>query len=604
MMKSFGAACLSAALAATPAGAQENDEARKAELARQAAARFAAEQTAVPRQSPVGGANQGPQVELTLEEAVKRGLEQNLDIAVERLNPQTFDLSLASIKSVYSPTVTSTFGRRDRYQLPNNTLTGGTRVQNDTLTYNAGATQSLPWWGSSYSLTFNNSRTATTSSNSNFNPNFTTAFQANYTQPLLRGFKIDNTRQQIETTIISRDISEIQLRGTTIATAASIRNAYWDLVFAGGAVDVARRALSLAEKLVEDNKVRVEVGAMAPIDIVQAESEAATRRQTVVQAEATYRTAELALKRLIVSGTEDPLWRSSIVAVDRPAFEAIPLDVEGAVRGALDKRTDIQQAKKTLQSNDVSLKYLKNQKLPAVDLSANYTLQGIGGNQAIRANPRQADSPIIGINEGNYFDALRLVGNADFPDWNVQLNVSYPIGQSSADAQYARAQVQLNQARAELKALELQVATEVTNAALTVEGNLQRVQAAAAARELAVKRLEAEQSKFEVGMTTNFFVVQAQRDVADAANVELRAQLDYRKSLVDFERVQETGARGTVTAVSGGGGGGTGSGAARPTGGGGGTTGGGATSGAPGGGGGGSGAPGGGGGPPGGGGGL
>jgi outer membrane protein TolC len=141
-----------------------------------------------------------------------------------------------------------------------------------------------------------------------------------------------------------------------------------------------------------------------------------------------------------------------------------------------------------------------------------------------------------------------MLRNLDYPSWNLQVNVSYNLFGSQADAQYARARVQRNQSQARLRALELQVATEVTNAALNVQSNLKRVEAAVAARELAEKRLEAEQSKFEVGMTTNFFVVQAQRDLRDAQNAELRALADYRKSLVVFERVQE--------APGGGGGGG------------------------------------------------
>jgi outer membrane protein TolC len=156
---------------------------------------------------------------------------------------------------------------------------------------------------------------------------------------------------------------------------------------------------------------------------------------------------------------------------------------------------------------------------------------------------------------GGYSDALRLLTNRDYPNWNLQFNISYSMFGSAADAQYARARLQKNQAQARLRAQELTVATEVTNAALSVQSNLKRVEAAIAARELAERRLEAEQSKFEVGMTTNFFVVQAQRDLRDAQNSELRALADYRKSLVTFERVQEAPGGGGGGNFGGGGGG-------------------------------------------------
>jgi len=204
-------------------------------------------------------------------------------------------------------------------------------------------------------------------------------------------------------------------------------------------------------------------------------------------------------------------------------------------------------ARRNLSSSDITIRFYKDQTLPALDVTASYGAQGIGGTQFIRTGSG-LNSQITGSIPGGYTDALRLLTNRDFPTWNVQANLTYNIGSSTADAQLARSRLQKNQALARLRALELQVATEVTNAALSVQSNLKRVEAAVAARELAEKRLEAEQSKFEVGMTTNFFVVQAQRDLRDAQNSELRALADYRKSLVTFERVQE--------APGGGGGGG------------------------------------------------
>jgi outer membrane protein TolC len=356
-------------------------------------------------------------------------------------------------------------------------------------------------------------------------------------------------------TAISRDISDLQLRGTVATTLASVRNAYWELVFALQAVEVANGSLELALKLVEDNRARVEVGTMAPLDVVQAEAEVATRRQVVAQAEATWRTAELSLKRLIVNGTDDPLWRASLNPTDRPTFAPEPLDVEGAVRTALDARTDLNQARRTVESNDVTMRLMRNNTLPAVDLTANYGAAGLGGTQFIRQGSGLG-STVIGTIPGGYADAWRTLTGRDYPTWNLQLNVSYPIGASAADAQYARARVQVNQAAAQLRALELQVATEVTNAALQVENGLKRYEAAAAARTLAETRLQAEQSRFDVGLSTNFFVVQAQRDLATAQNSELRALLDYRRALVDYQRVQESPAQrgAAITTVNAGGG--------------------------------------------------
>ena len=547
-------ACFGAGFGAAPALAQETEAARLADLARNAARQFeatraAADQTrqTIPITAP------GPHIELTLDEATARALERNLDIAVERLNPTIQDYNRERLLAAYRPTATSLYGHRAVVQPPTSQLNGGTIVQNDTSTFNAGIAQALPWTGGNVAVAFNNNKQVTSNLFANFNPTFNANLNASITQPLLRDFMIDGTRMQLQVTAINHDISEIQLRGTLAQTVANVRNAYWELVFAGQAVDVAKGSLDLADNLVADNKARVEVGTMAPLDVVQSEAEAATRRQALAQAEAAMATAELALKRVIVSGTDDPVWRATITPVDRPEFRAEPLDVEAAVRRALQARTDLAQARKTLDSNDVTMKFLHNQTLPAVDLVGNYGAQGLGGTQFIRGG--LGSSEVLRTVPGGYGDAWRTLTGRDYPTWNVQVAVTYPIGGSSADAIYARSRVVRSQTAAQLRALELQVATDVTNAALQVESSLKSYEAANVARSLAETRLSAEQSRFEVGLSTNFFVVQAQRDLATAQNSELRALLNYRRSLVEYGRAQEApatrGGSGITTVTAG-----------------------------------------------------
>src|SRR5438093_8195257 len=163
---------------------------------------------------------------------------------------------------------------------------------------------------------------------------FDTNWSALYTQPLMREFKTDSTRQQLEVTKINRDISDVQVRATITNTLSNVRNAYWDYVFAKQSVEVAQQSVALAERLVQDNQTRVQVGTMAPIDVVQAQAQAATQRGNLVAAQASMRTMELALKRLLVAGTQDPLWSTTIDPVDRPDFRAEAIDVDAAVRRA------------------------------------------------------------------------------------------------------------------------------------------------------------------------------------------------------------------------------------------------------------------------------
>jgi len=543
---------LVACLAAAPAFAQHpDDRARTDAIAREAArqfteARLAADQTRPTAPPPAPGTT----VNLTLDDAVARSLERNLDIAVERLNPRTFDFSIAALDANYRPNFNTTVGTRSATTFTTSQTAGGAVLTTETMTGNTGLSQNIKWGGGSFAVGFNNNRIENSNLFATRNPTLNSNLTASYVQPILRGFRIDGVRSQLLITHLNQEISEINLRGTITTTLASVRNAYWDLVYAIQAVEVAERSLALATKLVEDNRSRVEVVTMAPIDIVQAQAEEATRRQTLAQARATHRTAELVLKRLIVSGTEDPLWTGSLNPVDRPSFTPAVLDVETAVKRALDARTDLLQSRRTLEANNVTLRNLVDQQLPALDLTATYGLAGIGGTEFVRSGG--LGSPITGQINSGYINALNTMFDRAAPTWNLAVTFSYPIGTSAADASAARARLQQQQTLAQSKQLELQIATEVTNAALQVQATMERYQAATVARELADKRLEAEQSKFEVGMSTNFFVVQAQRDLADAQNAELRALLDYRKSLVDFERVQEAPAtRGTgVNAIN------------------------------------------------------
>ena len=561
--RSFLSVMVLIALAAGPVAAQAPaaDRARLDAIAREAARRFAATREAtsaagaLAQTRPVAPPPEpGRQVDLTLADAVQRALERNLDISVERLNPQAFDFAVAALEANYRPTFASNVGVRSQSTFPRTQTAGADMLVTATMTGNTGLTQNVKWGGGSYAVGFNNNRQSQSDAFATRNPALNTALSATYVQPLLRSFRIDANRAQLRITALNQEISEIALRGTIVRTLANVRNAYWDLVYAIQAADVAERSLSLATKLVEDNQARVEIGTLAPLDIVQAQAEEATRRQTVVQSSATRRTSELALKRLIVNGTEDPYWTAALNPVDVPTFATEPLDVAAAVKRALENRTDLQQSQRQLKANDVSLKSLIDQQLPALDLTASYGVAGIGGPQFIRQTGQLGGAILQTIPSG-YFDALRILGNQTAPTWNFAVSFSYPIGTSPAEANVARANLQQQQTIAQSRQLELQIATDVTNAALQVDSSRERVQAASAARDFAERRLDAEQSRFEVGLSTNFFVVQAQRDLRDAQNAELRALLDYRRAQVEFERVQEvpTGNGSFVTTINGGG---------------------------------------------------
>ncbi|MCC7418078.1 MAG: TolC family protein [Acidobacteria bacterium] len=534
------AAC---ALATAGASAQAPSDAHIQALIAEATANLASGDAAAQAPpSAMQSTDTRPVVSLTLDEAVKAALDHNLDISVQRLNPQLSDIQVASARAAYRPSLTSLLSSTSDTNASTSTISGasaGAAVTTTRNTFNGGISQNIPWFGGTVNVQLNNQRQTTTNLTALINPVFNSTWTGQYSQPLFRNFLIDASRQQLQIARINRGISDVQLRASITNTLSNVRNAYWDLVFATQAVEVARQSLDLATKLVSDNQTRVEIGTMAPIDVVQARAEQATRRQGLVAAESTRRTTELTLKRLIVGGTTDPLWNASIAPTDRPDFNPQPVDVEAAVRRALSERTDLEIARKNIQANDVTMKYLVNQTRPDADLVLSYGYSGTGGTR-LDTIGNGVNRTVIGSTPGGYADALASLFRRNLPRWVVQMNISYPIGMSTQSAAAARARVQLNQVQAQIKQIELQVATDVTNAAVQVQNAAEAVQAAQASRELSEQRLEAEQSKFEVGMSTNYFVVQAQRDLADARNAELRATLNYRKALVELERLQQT----------------------------------------------------------------
>jgi outer membrane protein TolC len=219
-----------------------------------------------------------------------------------------------------------------------------------------------------------------------------------------------------------------------------------------------------------------------------------------------------------------------------------------ATQQALSNRTDVLQARKNLEANDITLDLLSNQTLPQADLIARYQASGVGGTR-FETTGNSVNRIVTAVIPGGYLDALDTLFRQKLPTWSFQVNFSYPLGTSAADAAIARARIQQSQIEVQLRQLELQVTSDISNAAVQVQNTAERVQAALAARDLAQQQLDAENSKFGVGMSTNYQVVLAQRDLATAQNAELQAILAYRRAVVEFERVQQTGNGGNITVI-------------------------------------------------------
>jgi outer membrane protein TolC len=496
----------------------------------------------------------GAEQRLSITDAVELAIEQNADLEVVRITPQIQDENVALARAGWAPAFTTLFQGDNRNSPPNSFLSGGqTKVTNNQAQYNFGFGSNLPWHGSSYRVGWDNYRSTTNNQFANFSPQTGSTLNFNFTQPLLRNFGIDQTRQQLQVSTKNREISDVQVREAVATTTRSVKNAYWDLVFSLNSLEVQRLSLDLAQRSLKENRARVEIGTMAPIDIVQAEAEVAQREEAVIVAEAAIARAEDALRALIYGQHAAEQWDARLVPTDAAAFTPVAVDLQAATTAALDTRTDIQEAQKTLEANDVTIRYLRNQILPDLTAAVDYGATGIGGSQFIRGDG--FPGPVIGTLDRPFADVLKNVVGADFPSWTFTMQLSYPLGRSSQDVNLARARLQNQQAVKQLDSSRIRVATEVREAARMVTTNAKRVDATRSSRALAEKRLEAEEKKFQAGMTTNFFVLQAQRDLNQARNNELQALIDYLKSVVNYETAQVAPLQGgaNVNSLSAGG---------------------------------------------------
>lgn len=497
---------------------------------------------------PPAPASNVPTRPLTIDEAVRLALEQNLGIQVERLNPELQQLAITQARTAWVPILSGGFSARNQNTPPNSFLSGAAnKISQNNVGGNVQLEQLLPF-GTSYVVTYDTSRATTNSVFSAFNPQLSGDLTASVVQPLLRGFSIDAFRLQLQTAQKNREIADVALQETVATTIRTVKNAYWDYKYALASLDVARQSLALAQESLRNTRSRVEIGTLAPIDVVEAESEVAQRVQAVILAEAAIGQSEDTLRSLIFDPKASPdLWNQRLEPSDPVPFQVQKPDVNAAVLRALRERTDLVQSRKALERTGYNERYFRNQTLPDLNLRLDYNSTAVAGKQAI-TDP-DADTfppPVIGSIVRPYGDLLRDVFGSAFPTWTFSVNVSYPIGTSSADASLARTRLEQQQEMTGLRNLELVVTTQVRNAARQLVANSERVDATRAARVLAERRLEAEEKKFAAGMSTSFLVFQAQRDLSEARNNELRALLDYTQSQVDFETVQ-------VAPVSGGG---------------------------------------------------
>lgn len=475
----------------------------------------------------------------SLEDCIIGAMRNNLRVAIEVLNPDIADFAVTRANEKYLPTLSFGYNNRETNTASYSWIDAADQVRSAYNDYNVSLNQVIPT-GGTFSVSLSSYKNDTNRSFQTINPRYGSTLAFDFTQPLLRNFGFKVNRREIIIANNNREISENQFHETLLNTIYNVEEAYWSLVYSIEDLNVKRQSLQLARDLLEENKRKIEVGTMPPIEIFTAESEVANREADILQADRMVKTNQDRLKTILNRPILDEGELTEIIPSDKPVFERRIIDLEEALNTALTNRPDLKASQIEIDNWELNLGYASNQLLPDLNFQISYWSPGISGDQILYKDDNPLSRVVVGKIPGGPSVALRDAFDFRYKNWSVGLTLNVPLNTIFTRARYAETKLGLQQARLRLENQEQQIYLEIKTAVRDVEINYQRVEAYRAARELAVKKLEAEQEKFRVGKSTNFFILQYQRDVADARSTELKSKVDYILSLARLDRALGT----------------------------------------------------------------
>ena len=484
----------------------------------------------------------GEKIELSLQQAIGLALSNALDLDVASFSFAKSEFSFAGTKGIFDPSVEVDVNASGKESPVISAVQAtSTKVQNA----NAFLTGLLPW-GTTYTAGWTNNRTDSPSAFTTINPSFSSGVSGTVTQPLLRNFGRDATTRLIVQARIARDQSAWEFAKSVQTAVQTVENAYWDLLYALENLKAKQEALDRAKDFNRITRIKIDVGALAPIEIVQTEVSIAQREQDIITAEGQIGDAQDRLKRILnVNGKVE--WDRQIVPTDRPSTEPLRVDVEKGIQSAFELRPEVKQAVVDIESKKISLSYSRNQLKPRLDLSATYGLNGLGAQKSSLSTCSIATIPVSECTAAggfviteplnlNYSDALYQIRGRDFPSWTVGVAFVVPIGNRIARANAALAGTDLELSRTNLALLKQNLQLEVRAAARAIDTAYRTILAAKKSRELAERNLDAEEKKFQNGMTTSFQVAQIQNDLTTARSNELQAITSHLKAIVAWHK--------------------------------------------------------------------
>ncbi len=511
-------------------------------------------------------------VRWTLRDAIVSALEGNVDIQLERENVRMAEYDVLGSRAVYDPSFTTSLTFTPQ-RFPNTFVFSGTTdsaIITNTLRADFGMTRLIEGSGGALQFNFNNSKV--TGNRNQLSPQFGPQLGVSYTQPLKRNFKVDFNRRQIQIAKKQLDLSDATFRQRAIEIISRVQAAYWDLAFALRDEEIQREAVKLAETQLTNNQRQVEVGTLAPIDVVSAATSVESRRIQVFQAMSSVAQAENTLKQLVVDSPDSNLWQARITPTESFEIQPMALPLEDALRLARDNRPELKQLALQKEINATNIDFFRNQAKPQIDFVASYTTNGTGGTPIVPGNSQPFCSPLtvagqpkcvsvipIGDGMGGFIPGIRVtdfgsrqlvasqfVGGYGQAFRNLLTNKFHTISfgvSINIPWKNRLAEANLGRAKEDTKRIDLQtrrqiqdIETQIRNDVQSIDFAKMRVEAARAAEEFARQQLTGEEKRFSAGLSTTFLVLQRQNEYSIARGSTIRALTDFNKLVAQLQR--------------------------------------------------------------------
>lgn len=520
---------------------------------------------------------------LSLNDAIKRALENNNEIEVARDDVRFAETQLRSLEGIFDP-IFSFIPQVDKRITPQQSSLGGSgssgTTTSTTYSFTPSVNKQFSRGGGNYNLNFENNHTNSSNTFNRINPFYSSNLSLTFTQPLLRNRSIDNNRRQIRIQKKRLEQSDADFRQRTIEIIAQVQRAYWELGFALRDQQNQLANLNLSRENLRRVEAQIAVGTKAPLERAEVQTELANRESALLVSVQNVSIAENNLKQLMFKDSSTPEWSAQLTPTDTPSFDTTPVNLTDALKEARDNRPELRRLRLQSDINKIDIQYFKNQTKPQIDIQSTLATTGLAGKDVSGSPAVGTPIPLIDGDPARDPDAFLLQQIRDiqtramFPlavvpsnlslggppadliggfgkdlsnlfslktrNVTVGLSIQIPFKNKTAEANLAGARIQTEQLEATVRSQDQAIEVDVRNSAQAVETSRRRVLAAREARANAELQLEGEQRLYQVGRSTTFILFQRENALTNAKNLELRAETDYNKALADLQRATST----------------------------------------------------------------